>query len=100
MSDVKRKSASRNGARNGSTEPDWIRIAAVTAGVVGTALLIGAVVRHRTARRVGMIGLAALAERNADRIVDATQAIASRWWPRVSAGVAEVVRKPAALLGH
>lgn len=100
MTDTKRKSATRTGARNGSTPPDWIRIFAVTAGVVGSALVIGAVVRHRTARRVGMIGLAALAERNADRIVDATQAIATRWWPSVSKGVAEVIRKPVALLGR
>lgn len=100
MTETRRKSTTRAVARNGATEPNWTRIFAVTVGIVGSALVIGAVARHRTARRVGLLGLAHLAERNAGRIIDVTQSMASRWWPRVSDGVAEVVRKPAALLGR
>jgi predicted anti-sigma-YlaC factor YlaD len=103
MADAKRsKRAQRAGAGSAPARErtDWYRIAAIAAGVVGTALVVGAVARSRTARRVGVLGLAHLAERNAGRIAHATQAFASRWWPKVSSGVVEVVRKPAALLGH
>ena len=103
MADAKRtKRSQRAGA---STAParertDWIRIAAITAGVVGTALVIGAVVRNRTARRVGLLGLAHLAERNADKIAHATKSFANHWWPRVSDTVVDAARKPVSLLTH
>ena len=97
---IRNKRPQRAGAKASARRPDWIRIAKITAGVVGTVMVVGAVARHRTARRVGLLGLAHLAERNAGRIVDATQSFAHRWWPRVSDGVAEVVRKPAALIGR
>ena len=103
MADAKRsKRSQRAGASPAPARgrPDWIRIAAITAGVVGTALVIGAVARNRTARRVGLLGLAHLAERNAGRIAEATKSFANHWWPRVSDGVADVVRKPVSLLTH
>jgi hypothetical protein len=103
MADAKRSKRSQRAGANTAparARPDYIRIAAITAGVVGTALVVGAVARNRTARRVGLLGLAHLAERNAGRIAHATKSFANQWWPRVSGTVAEAVRKPVALLGH
>ena len=79
---------------------DWRQIAMVTAGVVGTALVVGAVVRSRSARRVGLIGLAHLAERNAGRIAGATQDFAARLWPQVRHAANGVARVPAALISR
>ena len=85
-----------DGAKRRAT--DWRRIAWIAAGVVGTVAVVGAVARHRTARRAGLLGLAYLAERNAARIADATQSFAQHWWPRVSGTVVSAVQKPVALV--
>ena len=88
--------ASTDGATRRAT--DWRRIAWIAAGVIGTAAVVGAVARHRTARRAGLLGLAYLAERNASRIADATQNFATKWWPRVSDTVAGAMQKPVAMI--
>ena len=99
MAKTRNKRANRSstdGATRSAT--DWRRIAWIAAGVIGTAAVVGAVARHRTARRVGLLGLAHLAERNAARLADATQSFAQRWWPRVSDTVVGAVQKPVAMI--
>jgi len=89
-----------DGAVSAWNRASWQQIAMVAAGVVGTALVVGAVVRSRGARRVGLIGLAHLAERNAGKIADVTQDFAARWWPQVRNAASGVARAPVALINR
>ena len=103
MASRKRQTRAQNafsGAVAAMRRADWKRIALVSAGVVGAALVVGAVARNRTARRVGLVGLAHLAERNAGRIAGATQNLASRVWPHVRDAASGVARAPVALISR
>ncbi len=93
-------SRKRQNRRADEARPQWLRVALIGVGVVGTALVIGAFARSRTARNAGLIGLAHLAERHGDRIAEATSAFARRWWPRTVDAVASAIAKPAALIGR
>lgn len=78
----------------------WKRVAVVAGSVAVAAIAVRAIGPRRIARGVGSLGIAHLAEKNADKLQALAHTVATRWWPRVYDVTASAVRKPAALIGR